>query len=146
MSTDEQYRIGQGRPAVSTQPSNAIDFAWESRATNRTLHFRTYTNTVALLRYLDDEGYPNASPEYYANDPDDHFVVLAGNEHITFERRQLVQELRGIDSGILATLVRLGRLDPDGGEDRRAVRDVTTMFDQIRESIHNKIRDYDGTP
>ena len=144
MSTDERPRIGQGS-STGGRIADAIDFAWELHAVRDTLRFQSFKNHVALLRYLDDEGYPGAYLEWYDNDPG--YFVVRDSGYIDHMRREVVRELRGVDTDVLAAVDRLALIDTtDSSLDRRAVRDVTTMFDQIRESIHNKIRDYDGTP
>ena len=141
MSNDEQTTIGRGTVRGG---AFAIDFTWEIRA-DHPPNYHSFKNTVELLRYLDDEGYPGAYLEWYDNDPG--YFVVRDSGYIDHMRREVVRELRGVDTDVLAAVDRLALIDTtDSSLDRRAVRDVTTMFDQIRESIHNKIRDYDGTP
>ena len=144
MSNDEKTRIGQGS-LPGGRFADAIDFAWELHAGRDTLRFQPFKNHVALLQYLDSEGYPGAYLEWYDNDQC-HFVVRDSG-YIDSTRREVVRGIRCIDTEVLGAMDRLALIDTtDSSLDRRAVRDVTTMFSQIRQSLCNKIRDYDGTP
>jgi len=55
-----------------------------------------------------------------------------------------------IINGVMATIYdaidRLELLAPDDAENRRAIDVRVTLPIQLTESIHNKIRDYDGNP
>ena len=139
MSNDEQTTIGRGTVRGG---AFAIDFTWEIHA-DRPPNYKPFKNTVELLRYLDDEGYPGAYLESTANDPD-HFVVRVG-WYTSDTRRQLTRELRGVTTIIYAVIDRIELLNPDDAENRRAVYDVRIMLLQLTESIHNKIRDYQET-
>jgi len=141
MSNDEQTTIGRGA-ITGDGDADAVDFAWDLHATRGNLTYKPFKNTVELLRYLDDEGYPGAYLESSANDPD-YFVARGRYDDTLLALRA---ELRGVTATIYDAIDRLELLAPDDAENLRAIRDVKIMFIQLTESIHNKIRDYDGTP